>query len=63
MMDKQTLLNYWAGELVRVKAQLIQVSQLLNMGVTLTREQESELDRLLDQRKRLEALIEEFKSK
>lgn len=62
-MDKQELLKFWAGELIRVKAQLLQISWLLQQGVKLTRQQESELDKLLDQRKYLEQLIEEFKKK
>lgn len=55
------MLEYWAGELIRAKAQLLQVSQLLQMGVKLTKTQESELDNLLERRKHLERLIDEFK--
>ena len=62
-MDKQTLLKFWSGELIRVKAELLQVSWLLQQGVTLTRKQEAELDRLLDQLKHLKMLIKEFEGK
>lgn len=62
-MDKQDLLKFWAGELIRVKAELLQVSWLLQQGVHLTRTQENELNRLLDQKIRLEKLIKEFEKK
>lgn len=62
-MDKQELLKFWAGELIRVKAELLQVSWLLQQGVHLTRTQENELNRLLDQKIRLEKLIREFEKK
>lgn len=62
-MDKQELLKFWAGELIRVKAELLQVSWLLQQGVPLTRTQENELNRLLDQKIRLEKLIREFEKK
>ena len=63
IMDKQELLKFWAGELIRVKAELLQVSWLLQQGVPLTRTQENELNRLLDQKIRLEKLIKEFEKK
>ncbi len=63
IMDKQELLKFWAGELIRVKAELLQVSWLLQQGVHLTRTQENELNRLLDQKIRLEKLIREFEKK
>ena len=62
-MDKHDLLKFWAGELIRVKAELLQVSWLLQQGVHLTRTQENELNRLLDQKIRLEKLIKEFEKK
>jgi len=63
IMDKHDLLKFWAGELIRVKAELLQVSWLLQQGVHLTRTQENELNRLLDQKIRLEKLIKEFEKK
>ncbi len=62
-MDKQALLKQWAGELIRVKSELLQVSWLLQQGVTLTKRQEEELDSLLLQRDHLMKLIEEFEKK
>ncbi len=63
IMDKEALLKFWAGELINVKAQLLEVSWLLQQGVKLTRSQEAQLDRLLDRRQYLEQLIEEFSKK
>lgn len=63
MMDKNELLRLWAGELIRVKAQLLQVSWLLNQGVKLNRQQMKEFDRLLDQKNYLERLFEEYRDK
>lgn len=61
MITKQEMLEHWAGELIRVKALLLQVSQLLQMGVVLTRTQQNELDRLIERREQLKKLIEELK--
>ena len=53
-------MEFWAGELIKVKAQLLQASWLLQQGVKLTKQQEAEFDSLLDRKKYLEKLIEEF---
>ena len=62
-MDKHALLKYWAGELLAVKMELEKISFILNMGATPTREIEQALDNLLDRKKHLEQLIEEFRKK
>lgn len=59
-MDKQTLLKYWAGELIAVKMELEKISFLLQSGVRPTREIERHLDKMLDRKKFLEELIEEI---
>lgn len=61
-MDKQTLLKYWAGELIAVKMELEKISFLLQSGVKPTREIERHLDKMLDRKKMLEALIEEIRN-
>lgn len=63
MMDKQALLKYWAGELLAVKMELEKVSFILRMGARPSREIEQALDNLLDRKKHLEQLIEEFRKK
>lgn len=62
-MDKQALLQYWAGELLAVKMELEEISFLLRSGVKPTKEVERHLDRMLDRKKYLEMLIEEFLKK
>lgn len=62
-MDIEQLRQFWAGELLRVKAELLQISWLMNQGVRLTREMERQLDRLLDQKIYLEKLLDDFKKK
>ena len=62
-MDIEQLRQFWAGELLRVKAELFQISWLMNQGVRLTREMERQLDRLLDQKMYLEKLLDDFKKK
>lgn len=62
-MDKQALLQYWAGELLAVKMELEEISFLLRSGVKPTKEVERHLDRMLDRKKYLEMLIEEFRKK
>lgn len=62
-MDKQALLQYWAGELLAVKMELEEISFLLRSGVKPTKEVERHLDRMLDRKKYLEMLIEEFRNK
>ena len=58
-MDKQALLQYWAGELIAVKMELEKIAFLLQSGVKPTREIERHLDSMLDRKKQLEMLIEE----
>lgn len=62
-MDKQALLQYWASELLAVKMELEEISFLLRSGVKPTKEVERHLDRMLDRKKYLEMLIEEFRKK
>lgn len=61
MMDKQALLQYWAGELIAVKMELEKISYLLQSGVKPTSEIERHLDNMLDRKKHLEMLIEEVR--
>lgn len=63
IMDKQALLKYWAGELIAVKMELRKISFILQMGTEPTKEIEQALDALLDRKKYLEMLIEEFRKK
>lgn len=49
-MDKQALLQYWAGELIAVKMELEKIAFLLQSGVKPTREIERHLDRMLDRK-------------
>lgn len=60
-MDKQALLQYWAGELLAVKMELEKIAFLLQSGVKPTREIERHLDNMLDRKKYLEMLIEEVR--
>lgn len=60
-MDKQALLEYWAGELLAVKMELEKIAFLLQAGVRPSREIERHLDNMLDRRKQLEKLIEEVR--
>lgn len=60
-MDKQALLQYWAGELIAVKMELEKIAFLLESGVTPTREIEKHLDKMLDRKKYLEQLIDEVR--
>ena len=60
-MDKQALLEYWAGELLAVKMELEKIAFLLQSGVRPSREIERHLDNLLDRRKQLEKFIEEVR--
>lgn len=60
-MDKQALLEYWAGELLAVKMELEKIAFLLQSGVRPSREIERHLDNMLDRRKQLEKLIEEVR--
>ncbi|MCM1111003.1 MAG: hypothetical protein NC336_07345 [Clostridium sp.] len=62
-MDKQALLKFWAGELLAVKMELEKISFILNMGAKPTREIEQALNNLLDRKKHLEQLIEQFRNK
>lgn len=61
MIDKQALLEYWAGELIAVKMELEKVAFLLQAGVMPTGEIEQHLNKMLDRKKNLEALIEEIR--
>lgn len=61
-MDKHSLLQYWAGDLIRVKAELRQIGWLLQQGVPLNRAQQRQLDKLLDRKLALERLIEELRN-
>lgn len=61
MMDKQALLQYWAGELIAVKMELEKITFLLESGVKLNREMEQHLDNMLDKKKHLEMLIEDVR--
>ena len=58
-MDKQSLLTYWAGELIAVKMELEKIAFLLKSGVKPTRDIEQHLNNMLDRKKMLEQLIEE----
>ena len=58
-MDKETLLKYWAGELLAVKMELEKIAFLLQSGVKPTRQIENHLDR----KQYLEDLIEEIRKK
>ncbi len=60
-MDKQALLQYWAGELLAVKMELEKIAFLLESGVKPTKEIEKHLDKMLDRKKYLEQLIEEVR--
>lgn len=60
-MDKQALLEYWAGELLAVKMELENIAFLLQSGVKPTREVKRHLDNMLDRKKHLEMLIEEVR--
>lgn len=60
-MDKESLLKYWAGELLAVKMELEKIAFLLQSGVHPTREIEEHLDKMLDRQKYLEKLIEEVR--
>lgn len=60
-MDKQSLLQYWAGELLAVKMELEKIAFLLQSGVKPTKEMKKHLDNMLDRKKHLEQLIEEVK--
>ncbi|WP_300505299.1 hypothetical protein [uncultured Duncaniella sp.] len=62
-MDKQALLEYWASELLAVKMELEKISFILQMGAKPTREINQALDNLLDRKKYLEQLLEEFGKK
>ncbi|MBD5296483.1 MAG: hypothetical protein HDS21_00145 [Bacteroides sp.] len=62
-MDKQALLEYWAGELLAVKMELEKIAFLLQSGVKPTREIKRHLDNMLDRKKLLETLIEEVRNK
>ena len=59
IMDKESLLKYWAGELLAVKMELEKIAFLLQAGVHPTKEIEEHLDKMLDRQKYLEKLIEE----
>ncbi len=61
MIDKQQLLQYWAGELLAVKMELEKIAYILQQGFKLTREQEHHLDDLLQRKQTLEKLIEEIR--
>lgn len=61
MMDKQALLQYWAGELIAVKLELEKIAFLLQAGVKPTGDIEQHLNKMLDRKKHLEALIEEIR--
>lgn len=60
-MDKQALLQYWAGELIAVKMELEKITFLLQSGVKPTKEIEQHLDNMLDRKKHLEMLIDEIR--
>lgn len=61
MIDKQALLEYWAGELIAVKMELEKVAFLLQAGLKPTGEIEQHLNKMLDRKENLEALIEEIR--
>lgn len=61
-MDKDAMLQYWAGELIAVKMELEKISFLLRSGVEPTREIRQHLDDMLDRKRHLEALIEEVRN-
>lgn len=60
-MDKQALLQYWAGELIAVKMELEKITFLLQSGVKPSKEMEQHLDNMLDRKKHLEMLIDEIR--
>ena len=60
-MDKQALLQYWAGELIAVKMELEKISFLLKSGIKPTKEIERHLNNMLDRKNNLEKLIEEVR--
>lgn len=62
MIDKQTMLQYWAGELIAVKMELEKIAFLLRSGVKPTKEIENHLNKMLDRKKLLERLIEEVRN-
>lgn len=62
MIDKQQMLQYWAGELLAVKMELEKISFLLQAGVKPTREMNQHLNNMLDRKKLLERLIEEVRN-
>ncbi len=61
-MDKQSLLKFWAGELLAVKMELEKITFLLQSGVQPTREIKQHLDNMLDRKMLLEKLIEEVRN-
>lgn len=62
VMDKESLLQYWAGELIAVKMELEKISFLLQSGITPNRALTKHLDDMLDRKKHLEMLIEEIRN-
>lgn len=61
MMDKEAMLQYWAGELLAIKMELRKIGFLLEDGVEPPPEIHRHLDRMLDRKKYLEQLIEEVR--
>lgn len=62
-MDKQQLLQYWAGELLAVKMELRKIGFLMEEGLYLPNSIRNQLDRLLDRKNILEKLIKEIEEK
>lgn len=62
MIDKQSMLQYWAGELIAVKMELEKIAFLLRSGVKPTKEIKNHLNKMLDRKKLLERLIEEVRN-
>lgn len=60
-MDKQALLQYWAGELIAVKIELEKIAFILQSGVHPSHAIKTHLDNMLDRKRNLERLIEEVK--
>lgn len=61
IMDKQSILQYWASELLAVKMELEKIAFLLKADIKPTKEMEQHLNNMLDRKKKLEKLIEEIR--
>ena len=49
-MDKQSYLQYWAGELIEVKMELEKIAFLLQSSVKPSKEIERHLNKMLDRK-------------